>query len=70
MSKNNSTIHNLSTELAIDPDFSLKSLSTALCNDKIDSESTSLPYTKTIPTLLLYDNKGLQIYDEITQGEG
>ncbi|TIA90301.1 hypothetical protein E3P99_01648 [Wallemia hederae] len=69
MSKNSSTIHNLSTELAIDPDFSLKSLSTALSNDKIDSESTSLPYTKTIPTLLLYDNKGLQIYDEITQGD-
>lgn len=63
-------IYNLSTELEIDPNYSVKSLAQCLdsSKDKIDPESTSLPYTKTIPTLLLYDNKGLQIYDKITQG--
>ncbi|TIA99977.1 hypothetical protein E3P84_01859 [Wallemia ichthyophaga] len=64
-------IYNLSTELEIDPNFSLKSLSSSLddLEHNPDSiQSTSLPYTKSIPTLLLYDNKGLQLYDEITQG--
>ncbi|TIB98791.1 hypothetical protein E3Q17_02884 [Wallemia mellicola] len=62
-------IYNLSTELEIDPNYSVKSLAQCLdsSKDKINPESTSLPYTKTIPTLLLYDNKGLQIYDKITQ---
>lgn len=65
-------IYNLSTELEIDPNFSLKSLSSSLDDlehNPDSTQSTSLPYTKSIPTLLLYDNKGLQLYDEITQGE-